>query len=133
VIWRPGALDHGTRILEVAAGAVDDHRKAAALQGGQPLSRAAIAQQVLHPIRHGPGAAGEQGELVARAQQPLHQRPAHEAGAAHHQDVHGCLRDCAPFKPCGGSDPSAERSPGARAREAHHCLERIPALSASLP
>ena len=87
-----GALDHGAGVVERAAGAVDDHVEAATIELLQTLRGAAIADQVRHPCRHWLVAPSEQGEGMPRSLQALHQRFAHEACAAHHQDVHADAR-----------------------------------------
>ena len=92
---RPGALDHSAGILKAAARAIDDHIKTATHQRLQPPSSAAVADQVLHPCRRWLVATGKQGEGMAFSLQPLHQRFAHEAGAAHHQDVHAAAHGAA--------------------------------------
>ena len=88
----PGARDHGAGILLGPAGAVDDHIETTPLQELQTLRGAAVAHQVLQPGGHGLLAAGEQGQGMAGVLQQPQLRLAHEAGTAHHQDVHAETR-----------------------------------------
>ena len=85
-----GAGDHGAGILQAATRTVHDHIKTAPLQLGQGRRIGAIPHQVLQPGRHRLAAPGEQGEAMAAGLQLRHQRFAHKARAAHHQNVHPC-------------------------------------------
>ena len=85
---RPGVLDHPTGVGALPAGAIHDHLKPATLQLGQGRVVVAIAHQRLDVGGQGVLAPGEEGEVMAGRQQVRHQRPAHEAGAAHHQNLH---------------------------------------------
>jgi hypothetical protein len=87
-----GALDHGAGVVERAAGAIHDHIETTTIELLQPFGRGAVAHQVLHTLRRRLVAAREQGEGMAGRLQALHQGFAHEARAAHHQDVHADAR-----------------------------------------
>ena len=84
----PGDGHHPAAVLLLAAGTVDDHIEAAALQRAQAFIAAAVATEVFHAGGDRVLAAGEQGECMALGLQAGHQGPAHEAGSPHHQDLH---------------------------------------------
>ena len=61
----PGDGHHAAAVLLLAAGAVDDHIEAAALERAQTFIAAAVATEVFHAGGDGVLSAGEQGECMA--------------------------------------------------------------------